>query len=149
MSASLVPSSVSACSTAVVVVPMDDAFRQPQLEKQLGPLRKREELLLHVAERDHRDGEDADGRQRSVVIRQRTQSADQPAQDAVAARRVERALAVGRLGMGADGLRQQHDAEVGREDDGHEPGGDQGDRHHVEDAAGIFADRRRARSPPG
>ncbi len=148
MSASLVPSSVSACSTAVVVVPMDDAFRQPQLEKQLGPLRKREELLLHVAERDHRDGEDADGRSDRGDPPAHA-GADQPAQDAVAARRVERALAVGRLGMGADGLRQQHDAEVGREDDGHEPGGDQGDRHHVEDAAGIFADRRRARSPPG
>ena len=40
------------------------AFGQAQLQEQLGPLRQREELLLHVAEADDREREDADGRRR-------------------------------------------------------------------------------------
>ena len=36
-------------------------------------------------------------------------------------------------------VRQQLDADIGREDHRHEPGCDQRDRHDPEDAAGIFA----------
>ena len=39
------------------------AFRQAQLQEQFGPLRQREELLLHVAEADDREHEHADRRQ--------------------------------------------------------------------------------------
>ena len=39
------------------------ALRQPQLQEQFGPLRQREELLLHVAEADDGQREDADRRQ--------------------------------------------------------------------------------------
>ena len=39
-------------------------------------------------------------------------------------------------------VRQQLDAEIGREDHRDEPRRDQRDRHDPEDAAGIFADRR-------
>ena len=35
------------------------AFGQPQLQEQFGPLGQREELLLHVAEADDREREDA------------------------------------------------------------------------------------------
>ncbi len=48
-----------------------------------------------------------------------------------------------RIVVVADGdVRQQLDADIGREDHRDEPGGHQRDRHDPEDAAGIFADRR-------
>ena len=57
------PSSIASALRAVSVVDADrGALGQAHLEEQLGPLRQREELLLHAAEGDDRAGEDADRR---------------------------------------------------------------------------------------
>ena len=113
------------------------ALRQAQLQEQFGPLRQREELLLHMAEADDGKREHADGRDHDLdaVI-------DAPlhdgAQAAVHARLVDRM----RIVVGADlDVGQQLDADIGREDHGDEPGRHQRDRHDPENAAGIFADR--------
>jgi hypothetical protein len=45
------------------------------------------------------------------------------------------------MGAVREVLRQELHAEIGREDHRHEPRGDERDRDHPEDAAGIFADR--------
>ena len=114
------------------------AFGQPQLQEQFGPLGQREELLLHVTEADDRQREDADRRQHHLdpVV---DAPLDHAAQDTVEARLIDRM----RIVVVADrDVRQQLDADIGREDHRHEPGRDQRDRHDPENAAGIFADRR-------
>ena len=114
------------------------AFRQTQLQEQLRPFGEREELLLHMTEAHDREHEHADGCEHHLdpVV-------DAPlhhgAQTPIHPRLVDRVRIVI---MVDDDVRQQLDADIGREDHRHEPGGDQCDRHDPENAAGIFADRR-------
>ena len=116
------------------------AFGQAHLEEQFRPLRKREELLLHPAETDHRGGEDADRRQDDDDAVAHA-PVDHPAQRIVEARLVDLVRIVMRGGdLGEVG--QQLHAEIGREHDRHEPARDQRDGDDPEDAAGIFPDRR-------
>ena len=114
------------------------AFGQAQLQEQFGPFRQREELLLDMAEADDREREHADGRQHHLdaVIDAPLHHAAQDAIDAGLVDRVRIVVVVDR------DVRQQLDADIGREDHRDEPGGDQRDRHDPENAAGIFADRR-------
>ena len=109
-----------------------------KLQEQFGTLGEREELLLDVAETDDGSDEHADGRHHHLDT-----MVDAPlhhgAQAAIDARLVDRVRIVVVVHLD---VRQQLDADIGREDHGHEPGRDQRDRDDPEDAAGIFADRR-------
>jgi hypothetical protein len=113
------------------------AFRQAELQEQLGTLGEREELLLHMTEADDRGHEDADGRgdHGDAMI-------DAPLHDGAQAAIHPRLVDGVGIVVVVFHVGQELDADIGREDHRDEPGRDQRDRHDPEDAAGIFADGR-------
>ena len=114
------------------------AFRKPELEEQFGPLRQRKELLLNLAElaqpqpeQGHRDRDDDD--------RTRYAELERAAEGAIERRRVDRVLVARVAGLRV--VRQQLEAEIGREQDRDEPRRGERDADDPEDAAGVLADR--------
>ena len=119
--------------------PDGGAFRQPQLEEQLGAGRGRKELLLHETEARDRGHEGEHGRDHDGAAPAQREFDGAP-QRAIDAGVVDGIRIVARARLGE--LGQQLQAEIGREHHGDHPRGDQGEPDHPEDAARIFAGAR-------
>ena len=114
------------------------ALGEPQFEEQLGPLRQREELLLHLAELAEADAEHGD-RDGDDDERPRDAELQRAAERAVESRRIDRLLVAPMTGFRV--ARQELVADERREQHRDEPGRDQRDADHPENAAGVFAGR--------
>ena len=109
-----------------------------QLEEQFRPLRKREELLLHMGEAERREHEDQ-GRRRDDAAAMVDAPGDHPAQQDIAAGSINLVGVV--MGMQSAEIGQELHPEIGSEDHRDEPGGDQRDHQHPEHRPRVFAGR--------
>ncbi len=113
------------------------AFRHLHLDQHFGPAGAGEELPLdqgHACPSDQERRDHQAGHLVLVVHR----PGDQAPQPLIARRRIDAAVAARHRGE----VRQQFDAEVGREHHRHQPGYDQGVADDPEDIAGVLAGRR-------